>query len=147
MLQLTFANRSRVIALPASESGIRCFTAAMVILDEAARLPEPIVAAVRPMLAVSGGKLVALSTAFAKSGFFYEQWTGPEAWERVRVSAGACPRIGREFLEEERRTLGDRWYAMEYLCEFGDDAAAVFSTADIERAKSTDVTPLFLGGR
>ena len=145
-LQLRFANGSRVIALPASESGIRCYTAAMVVLDEAARLPEPIVAAVRPMLAASGGKLVALSTAFAKSGFFYEQWTGPEAWKRVRVTAGMCPRIPAAFLAEERRTLGERWYAMEYECEFGDDVASVFGTADIARAVTPAVPPLFARG-
>ena len=147
VLQLSFANRSRIIALPASESGIRCYTADMVVIDEAARIPDPLVAAVRPMLAVSGGKLVALSTAFAKSGFFYEQWTGPEAWARVRVSAGDCPRIPRDFLEEERRALGPRWYAMEYECEFGDDIAAVFSSDDIRQAVSADVRPLFpVGG-
>jgi phage FluMu gp28-like protein len=143
VLQLAFANGSRIIALPASESGIRCFTAGMVILDEAARLPESIIAAVRPMLAVSGGRLVALSTAFAKSGFFYGQWTGAERWERVRVTADESPRIEPEFLAEERRTLGERWYAMEYRCEFGDDIAAVFSTEDILRAVSANVAPLF----
>jgi hypothetical protein len=108
VLALTFANRSRVIALPASEAGIRGFTAAMVILDEAARLPEPIIAAVRPMLAVSGGKLVALSTPFAKRGFLFEQWMGEEPWVRAKVTANMCPRITREFLEEERRILGSR---------------------------------------
>src|SRR5262249_22882787 len=146
VLQLSFANRSRIIALPASESGIRCYTADMVVIDEAARIPDPLVAAVRPMLAVSGGKLVGLSTAFAKSGFFYEQWTGPELWARVRVSAGDCPRIPRDFLEEERRALGPRWFAMEYECEFRDDVAAVFSSDDIRRAVSADVRPLFSMG-
>jgi Terminase large subunit, T4likevirus-type, N-terminal len=145
VLQLSFANRSRIIALPASESGIRCYTAAMVVIDEAARIPDSLLAAVRPMLAVSGGKLVALSTAFAKSGFFYEQWTGSEPWQRVRVTAGHCPRIPRAFLAEERRALGQRWYAMEYDCEFGDDIAAVFSTEDIRRAVSAEVAPLFAG--
>lgn len=145
-LRVEFANRSRVISLPASEGGIRGFTAALVVLDEAARIPDPLVAAVRPMLATTGGRLVCLSTAFAKSGFFYDQWTGPEAWERVRVTAGMNPRVSAEFLAEERRVLGERWYAMEYECEFGDDAAAVFAADDVRAAVSPDVAPLF-GGR
>jgi len=143
VLQLAFTNRSRIIALPASESGIRCYTAGMVVIDEAARIPDSLVAAVRPMLAVSGGKLVALSTAFAKSGFFFEQWTGAEPWQRVKVTADQCSRIPLEFLAEEKRALGERWYAMEYECTFGDDIAAVFSTDDIRRAVSPDVLPLF----
>src|SRR5207244_733277 len=118
----------------------------MVILDEAARIPDALVAAVRPMLGTTGGKLVCLSTAFAKSGWFYDSWTGPEKWDRIRVTADRNPRLTAEFLAEERRTLGERWYAMEYLCEFGDDVAAVFSSEDIARAWSADVLPLFPTG-
>src|SRR5262245_52347839 len=142
-LQIRLSNRSRIIALPASEGGIRGFTAGMVILDEAARIPDSLVAAVRPMLGTTGGKLVCLSTAFAKSGFFYEQWTGPEAWDRVKVTADQNPRLTPEFLAEERRALGPRWYEMEYFCVFGDDMAAVFSTDDIRAARSPTLLPLF----
>lgn len=143
VLAVELSNRSRIIALPASEGSIRGYTAGMVILDEAARIPDSLVAAVRPMLATTGGKLLCLSTAFAKSGFFYEQWTGAESWERIKVTAHDCPRISKEFLAEERRVLGDRWYQMEYECQFGDSVAAVFSTDDIRAARSADVLPLF----
>lgn len=147
VLAVELSNRSRIIALPASEGGIRGYTASTVILDEAARIPDSLVAAVRPMLATTGGKLLCLSTAFAKSGFFYDQWTGAESWERVRVTAYDCPRISRAFLAEERRALGERWFNMEYLCVFGDDIAAVFSTDDIRAARSAEVKPLFGGTR
>ena len=143
VLQVRFTNGSRVIALPASESGIRCYTAGMVILDEAARIPDALVAAVRPMLGTTGGKLVCLSTAFSRSGWFFDAWNSAEGWERVRVSADQNPRLTAAFLAEEKRTLGERWYGMEYLCEFQDDVAAVFSAADIARAVSADVLPLF----
>jgi hypothetical protein len=142
-LRVEFANRSRVISLPASEGGIRGFTAGLVILDEAARIPDPLVAAVRPMLSTTGGKLVCLSTAFAKSGFFYDQWVGAEQWQRVRVTAAMNPRITPEFLAEERRVLGPRWFAMEYECVFGDDVAAVFSTEDVRAAMDGTLQPLF----
>jgi hypothetical protein len=61
------------------------------------------------MLAVSRGALWLMSTPFGKLGFFYETWErgGPE-WERIRVTAYECPRIRREFLDEERRTMGER---------------------------------------
>src|SRR5215813_7298941 len=50
--------------------------------------------AVRPMLAVSRGRLIALSTPFGKRGFFFEEWSdAARAWERIRITAEECPRI------------------------------------------------------
>jgi hypothetical protein len=62
------------------------------------------------MLAVSGGKLVAVSTPFGKRGWFYDEWTGAADWERVQITATQCPRITSDFLAEEKRSMGDRWY-------------------------------------
>ena len=47
----------------------------MLILDEAARVPDELYAALRPMLAVGGGRLVLLSTPFGKRGFFWREWS------------------------------------------------------------------------
>lgn len=144
LTRLDLANGSRVISLPGTEATIRGYSAALVVLDEAARIADPLYYAVRPMLAASGGAMVALSTAFARSGFYFDAWTGADPWERVKVTAEMCPRISPAFLEEERRALGPRWYAMEYGCEFQDDAAAVFDGADIRAAMADgSVSPLF----
>jgi hypothetical protein len=116
---------------------------ALLVIDEAARVADALYLAVRPMLAVSGGRLVALSTPYGKRGWFHDAWHGPDGWERVRVTADECPRIPAEFLAEERRALGERWYRQEYLCSFEDVIDAVFSSADIRAALSPDVTPLF----
>jgi hypothetical protein len=99
--------------------------------------------AVRPMLAVSRGSLVALSTPFGKRGWFHEEWSGSGHWQRIQINADQCPRITKEFLEEERRALGDRWYRQEYFCEFNDTIDAVFSYADIQAALTDSVKPLF----
>ncbi len=45
---------------------------------------------------------------------------------RVRITAEDCPRISREFLEEARRSLDDRWFRQEYLCMFEATSDAVF---------------------
>ena len=61
------------------------------------------------MLAVSGGRLIALSTPFGKRGWFHAAWRSAEDWDRVKVTAEQCPRISAEFLVEERvlaRRLG-----------------------------------------
>jgi hypothetical protein len=92
---------------------------------------------------VSQGRLIALSTPFGQRGWFYDAWQSTEAWERIRVPADQCPRITAEFLNNEERALGARWYRQEYLCSFEDTIDAVFSAADIQAALSDDVKPLF----
>jgi hypothetical protein len=135
-LQLSLANGSRIVSLPGSEATIRGFAAVgLLAIDEAARVPDELYAAVRPMLAVSGGRLVCLSTAYAQQGFYYDSWTkgGPE-WRRVQIVASECPRIDPAFLAEERAVLGDRIYSREYECVFSAADNAVFDPAAIDRA-------------
>jgi terminase large subunit-like protein len=143
-LRVQFGNGSRVLALPAKEGTVRGFSdVALLVVDEAARVPDELYYAVRPMLAVSRGRLVALSTPFGKRGWFHEAWYGDGNWERVKVTAPECQRISAEFLEEERRALGERWYRQEYLVSFEDVVDAVFAYADIQAALSAEVKPLF----
>jgi hypothetical protein len=139
-LSLTLENGSRVVSLPGTESTIRAYSAVRLLLvDEASRVPDETIAAVRPMLAVSGGQLVMLSTPFGRRGFFYEAWSnGGPTWERYEVPATACPRISAQFLEEEERALGSWFFQSEYLCQFGDPQAAAFTSAEIEACFSEE---------
>jgi Terminase large subunit, T4likevirus-type, N-terminal len=143
-LRIEFANGSRVVSLPGDEGTIRGFSGVtLLIIDEAARVMDDLYCAVRPMLAVSHGKLIALSTPFGQRGWFFEAWRSTEEWERIRVTADQCPRITEAFLSEEKRALGDRWFRQEYMCSFEDTIDAVFSYEDIQAALSDDVKPLF----
>jgi hypothetical protein len=145
-LQMALANGSRIISLPGDEETIRGYSGVrLLIVDEASRVPDDLYRAVRPMLAVSRGRLVCLSTPFGKRGFFWEEWEGSGPWERVRITADQCPRISAEFLEEERRALGERWWRQEYFCSFEDVIDAVFSHADVRAALCDDLPPLFGG--
>src|SRR4029077_17605634 len=113
-LRLELANGSRILSLPGTEATVRGFSGvSLLIIDEAARVMDPLYFAVRPMLAVSKGRLVALSTPFGQRGGFHTEWAGTGAWERVRIPADQVPRISRAFLAEERRALGDRWFRQE----------------------------------
>jgi hypothetical protein len=144
-LRMELANGSRVVSLPGDEKNIRGFSGvALLIIDEAARVADSLYYAVRPMLAISRGRLVALSTPFGKRGWFHEEWHGEGVWQRVKITAEECSRISADFLAEERRALGERWYQQEYLCSFEDTIDAVFSWADIQAALSDDIKPLFL---
>ena len=83
-LSVRFSNGSRVVALPGSEKTIRGISAVtLLVLDEAARIPDELYGAVRPMLAVSHGRLILLSTPFGEQGFFASTWAHPEGWQPV----------------------------------------------------------------
>jgi hypothetical protein len=138
-------NHSRIVSLPGTEQTIRGFSgASLIIEDESARVDDALYYAVRPMLAVSGGQLILMSTPFGKRGHFFKEWTdGGDAWERVEIPASWCTRITREFLQEERRALGDWWYRQEYECQFVETVDQVFSYEDVHAALSDEITPLF----
>ncbi len=143
-LGMELANGSRIEALPGTEKTVRGYSGVdLLIVDEAARIDDALYYAVRPMLAVSGGRLMMMSTPYGKRGVFYEEWTGDAEWERYEVPASECPRITPEFLEEERRTLPRRVYRQEYECSFEDTDDQVFSHEDVQAAISSEVTPLF----
>jgi hypothetical protein len=142
-LGMNLANGSRVEALPGTEKTIRGFSGVdLLILDEAARVDDALYFATRPMLAVSGGALMMLSTPFGKRGVFYDAWSEGEGWERYTVTAEECPRIPPSFLAEERQALGEWWYRQEYCCEFMENVDSFFS-GELMRATITDeVEPL-----
>jgi hypothetical protein len=143
-LRMELANGSRVVTLPGIEQRIRGFSGVkLLIIDEAARVPDELYYSVRPMLAVSAGRLVALSTPFGKRGFFHQEWTDGNGWHKVKVTAEQCPRISPAFLAEERKALGSWWYRQEYECEFVDTLDQVFSYETVMGALTSDVQPLF----
>ncbi len=118
-LSVRFSNGSRVLALPGSERTIRGLSAVTLFIgDEAAAIPDELYKSIRPMLAVSHGRLVLMSTPRGMQGFFWEIWERGEGWTRYRITADQCPRISPEFLEEERRELGPIWFEQEYFCQF-----------------------------
>ena len=53
-----------------------------------------------------------------------------------------CPRIKPEFLEKERRAMGDMKFRQEYLCEFVDVDGTLFDRDLIERMFRSDVGAL-----
>lgn len=144
MTRIELANGSRAIALPTSAATVRGYSkAALVLCDEAAYQPDVLYRSLRPMLAVSGGRIVLGSTPFGKRGFFYQEWAeGGADWQRISVPATDSPRIAPAFLDAERRAMGDVWFSQEYLCAFVDNMFAVFSYESVMAALSDDVQPL-----
>ncbi len=142
-LTLTLENGSRIVSLPGSKDGtIRGYSGVrLLVIDEAAWVPDSLYMSVRPMLAVSGGRLVALSTPHGTRGFFYDAWTGAEAWDRYEIPATKCPRISPDFLAEERRSMGEWWFNQEYLCQFSEAETQAFRREDVDNAFREEVEP------
>ena len=146
-LSLRLENGSRIISLPGNASTVRGYSGVrLVVIDEAAWTDEDLPAALWPMLAVSGGRTVALSTPNGKRGWFWEAWEqGGKSWRRFKVTADQVNRIPREYLTEERARLGERDYRQEYLCEFLEKTGQAFSLASIDAAFDRGLQPLQLG--
>jgi hypothetical protein len=145
-LSLELHNGSEVHALPGQEGTIRGFSAVTLLLvDEASRVDDELMAAVRPMLAVSGGRLVTMSTPWGKRGWWYQAWAeGGDDWQRFEIPASACPRITPEFLAAEIRSgMPPLRFASEYKCEFVEPDDAFFRYDTIARAFDDGLAPLF----
>ena len=140
-LAVKFANGNRFVARPGSEKSARSFSAVTLLLeDEAARVDDALFSSVRPMLAVSNGRHVLMSTPFGARGHFYKIWKEErDLWEYYEIPATECPRISPEFLEEERRSIGSYWYEQEYFCKFLDTQTQVFRREDIDEMFKEDV--------
>jgi hypothetical protein len=142
-LAVRFANGNRFIARPGSEKSARSFSAVTLLLeDEASRVLDVLYNTVRPMLAVSNGRHILMSTPFGKRGHFWNIWSEQrDLWESHEIPAEKCPRITPEFLAEEKRT--NPWFEQEYHCAFTENVDSVFSYDQIAEAISDEVEPLF----
>jgi len=139
-LSLELENGSRIVTLPGSEKTIRGFSGtALLIVDEASRVDDGLYFAVRPMLAVSGGALMMLSTPYGKRGVFYNEWTSGHCWDRYEVPAPQVPRIPSSFLEEERWSMPGWWYRQEYECSFEETEDQIFTHNMISAARDDSI--------
>jgi hypothetical protein len=147
VLSLQLSNRSRIVALPGkSGDTLRGFSApSLILVDEAARVSDELFyGAIMPMLSVSEGRLILLSTPWGKRGIYFEAYeNGGDLWRRFKVTAYDCPRISHEWLEEQRKIVGDWFFRQEMLCEFSENEDSYFTFEEISNAFSPDVEPLF----
>jgi len=147
---LELENGSRIISLPAKSQATIGYTATLLILDEAKIIPDDLYKSVRPMLATTGGRMIALSTPLGQRGWFWEAWKQCEdaqrdgklePYKRFKRTCWDCPRLDREFAERERLLIGDHWFQQEYECEFLSNVGAVFRAEDVERSLQSKEEP------
>ncbi|MGB9397299.1 MAG: terminase family protein [Pseudolabrys sp.] len=145
---LELKNGSRVLALPSSDDSIRGLTVdGWIIADEAARLPEDLIAALRPMRARRPqARFAMLSTAWSRTDPFWTAWAGDEqSWIRLKATADAIETFSRKFLEQERIALGEDGFKREYLGIPSGGHVSPFNWAMYDRATRLH-TPLVRPG-
>ena len=143
---LELENSSRIVSLPGEASTVRGFSnASLIVVDEAAMTSNELWVALNPMLAVSQGKLCCISTPMGQQGWFYDLFRLDDpSWHRTRVTAYECPRINKDWLEEQKQILGERSFMQEYMCSFEETLGQVFSTQALnDMFNDPTVTPLY----
>ena len=137
-VSIAFANGSRIIGVPGHLSSgtarLRGIAVNLMFVDEAAFLDDAVYHVLRPMLAATKGDLWLLSMPNGRRGFFFETWTYGTNWTRFKAPATDCPRISREFLEDERGEIGATRFQQEYLCDFVESEDAAFSQLVIDQS-------------
>lgn len=142
--QAEFENGGRIVVKPASERSTRGYHgASLLVLDEAARIPDEIFAGVIPSISMAHGRIVAMSTPFGKRGWFWNEWEqstedSESRWTPAYVPWQKCPRITPRMVEDYRSMTdalaGELGVAQEYECRFLDQTAG--SPFDLSRWES-----------
>ena len=127
--KIVLTNGSVIHCLPTGLDGygIRGYTIDLLIADEAAFIPEEVWTAVTPMLAVTRGNIILLSTPCGREGYFYRAFQD-DNFSTFHVSSEECPRKDEHFLAQEKKRMTKLQYAQEYLGEFIDELKQFFPT-------------------
>ncbi|RKY98248.1 MAG: hypothetical protein DRQ10_07620 [Candidatus Hydrothermota bacterium] len=139
---IQFINDSEIYCLPAGEEGItiRGFTADVLIIDEAAFVPDEVFASVLPSITTRHSKLYLLGTPAGKTGFFWKAWNNPQ-FKRYRIRASDCPIHKKEKIELAKTLMPSLKFKTEYEAEFVEEMDTFFSPSDINSAV-IDIPPL-----
>jgi phage FluMu gp28-like protein len=131
---------ARLWARSAARGGmfLRGRKAHLIIVDEAAYVPEAVVAEVlTPMLADTGGRLALISTPRGKNYFYRYYLQGQEDGIRVwslRSPSWHNPLLSPTVLQMQASMVTQRQYQIEYGAAFLDAAGQVFRTEWVDRA-------------
>jgi hypothetical protein len=109
-----------------------------ILADEAAQLAHDMIAALRPMRARRPeARFAMLSTALSRSDPFWTAWSdGDPTWIRLLATADTAL-FSPEFLERERRALGEHAFLREYYGIPMGSGASLFTWDLFDRAMRT----------
>ncbi len=138
---------SRLWARPATRGGLflRGRKAHLIVVDEAAYVPEQVVIEVlMPMLSDTGGRLALVSTPRGKNYFYRLYREGQQGSERVwslRSPSWQNPLLSPSTLLMQAQLMSERQFQVEYGAAFLDDAGQLFRTEWVDRAMLLRLQP------
>lgn len=133
--RLVLPNGSRVLVLAGSApENARGHAADLIVVDEAAQTTDDLWHAVAPETVVTRGRVLALTSAWQKRGWYWEMWNDPEAqWVKREKFADDLPRI-MDNIESVRADFkgSDREFRREMFGEWMEDGEAVWNPEDLD---------------
>lgn len=164
---ITFDNGSRIINLAAGDEGVqlRGYSIALLIIEEAAFIPEAVFVAVEQGLSSTGGREIMISTPYGKNNEFYKVFhpEGMKGYDhskmgRQQVGEFSCyrydytvgldvqkpngrPQLSQIHVDRQKRKLTDFQWRAEYLAEFIEDIDQYFPQGIIEALYNSKFFP------
>ncbi len=122
-LSLRLVNGSQVKAIPSSPDAGRSEALSLLVVDEAAFVPDinEIWASATPALS-TGGSCIALSTPNGVGNWFHQQWVGSEEgtneFNPIYLHWTVHPERDQRWRDEQTKVLGEKLAAQECDCDF-----------------------------
>jgi phage FluMu gp28-like protein len=152
--KIVFSNGSRVISLSSNPDSLRGFSAACVVVDEAAFAPnlDDIIQSIAPTLTRDkDAELILLTTPAGKNGTFYEMYKTAiksDEWYVQTTTIYAAKKDGLIVDIENLRSLclNDAVFRQEYCCEFANSNISLIDTSKIQTYEQLpNITDYFIG--
>lgn len=141
LTELELANGGRCLVAPASSDTIRGFTVDLLIVEEAAFVPDDVITAILPMRRESG-RVVMISTPAGRQGIFFDLWQAAKV-QRIFARSVDIPRLAAK-VEFDRRFMPLLKFRTEHLCEFLGSGTPAFDPLSLEAAISHETRALVL---
>ncbi len=134
--KIVLTNDSEIIAFPCTDRGqlLRGIRADIVILEEAAYIPDEVWSVVIPFVATSReGKIIAISTPKSTRDRFFQVVTGGE-YAVLKYPTMVNKYVSEKTIGEFRKQMTEIEFRREILAEFVDDSTYFLSEEEIRRA-------------
>ena len=148
---ITLSNGSEIRSVPASERQIRGWTVDLLLIDEAALVPDDLIlgAAFPTTAARPDARIVMASSATTATGAFFDHVAlGRQGSEHVRAFAWAlvdAPWISPSAIAAARESMAPTRFAAEYEGIFASGADALYPRALLDRVTAEYVMPGLAG--
>lgn len=129
--EMFFDNGSRMYCLSGaiqSSDKTRGHSPNLMIIDEAAFVPNETYDALKPSVIASKGDIILISTPYGKRGFFYNAFLPKSEYTPFCIKCSQCPNISAIDLQKERNRPGmtKNKFKQEYEAEFIGESDVFF---------------------